>query len=104
MIETKELQPLKAQISKLENQANAVQIETQDGYVEAIDLVANFKKIGSTLKDKKESIIKPLNEALRNARELFTPIEKQLQLAESTIKGKLLNYKRKMDEEARKKE
>src|SRR3990167_2246307 len=104
MIETKELQPLKAQISKLENQASAVQIETQEGYVEAIDLVANLKKIGSILKDKKESITKPLNESLRNARELFAPIEKRFQLAESTIKGKLLNYKRKTDEEARKKE
>lgn len=104
MIETKELAPLKAQVSKLENQANAVQIETQEDYANAADLVAKLKETGSTIKNKKESITKPLNEALRNARDLFAPIEKQFAAAESILKRKLLDYKRKVDEEARKKE
>lgn len=104
MIETKELVPLKAQISKLENQANEVQIKEQKDYEFAIDIVARLKDNGSKIKKLKESVTKPLNEALRNARSLFAPIEEQFTNAESIIKGKLLVYKQKVDEEVRQKE
>lgn len=99
MIESKELAPLKAQVSKYENQANAVVISTQEDYTSAIDLVSKLKETGSKIKNTKESITKPLNEALRNARELFAPIEEQFTKAEAIIKGKLLDYKRKKDAE-----
>ena len=101
MVDTKELTPIKAQVSKLENQANAVSIESQEGYESAIDLVSKLKETGSEIKYKKESITKPLNEALRNVRDMFRPIEDQFANAERIIKNKLLDYKRKKDEEAR---
>lgn len=101
MIDTKELAPIKAQVSKLENQATAVTIESQEGYESAIDLVSKLKETGSEIKNKKESITKPLNEALRNVRDMFRPIEDQFANAERIIKNKLLDYKRKKDEEAR---
>ncbi len=104
MIETKELAPLKAQVSKLENQANAISIETKEEYIAAADLIAKLKETGSKIKYAKESITKPLNEALKNARNLFAPIENQFAKAESIVKQKLLTYKRKADEEARLKE
>lgn len=104
MIETKELAPLKAQISKLENQATAIVIGSQEEYGTAIDIVSKLKDTGSIIKEKKESITKPLNEALRNARDLFRPVEIQFENAERIIKEKLLAYKRKVDEEARAKE
>lgn len=99
-IEERELTALKGQISKLENQAHAVTIETAEDYTHAIDIVSKLKETGSTIKNKKESITKPLNEALRNARELFAPIEQQFLNAEAIIKTKLLDYKRKKDAEA----
>jgi len=98
---TKELVVLKKQVSNLENQANSIVIGSKDDYTKAIDIVAKLKDAGSTIKNKKESITKPLNEALRNARSLFAPIEDQYECAEKIIKGKLLEYKRKIDEEAR---
>jgi len=101
MIDTKELAPIKAQVSKLENQATAVAIESQEGYENAIDLVSKLKETGSEIKNKKESITKPLNEALRNVRDMFRPLETQFENAERIIKNKLLDYKRKKDEEAR---
>lgn len=104
MIETKELTHLKAQVTKVENQAQLVQIETQENYTQAVDLLSKLKETGNLIKTKRESITKPLNEALRNARELFKPIEDQFANAESIIKTKLLDYKRKVDDEARKKE
>ena len=101
MIETKELAPLKAQVSRLETQANAVMIETQEHYESTVDLISKLKETGNLIKIKKESITKPLNEALRNARELFAPIEDQFAKAEVIVKTKLLDYKRKKDAEAR---
>jgi len=101
MIDTKELAPIKAQVSKLENQATAVTIESQEGYENAIDLVSKLKETGSEIKKKKESVTKPLNEALRNVRDMFRPLETQFENAERIIKNKLLDYKRKKDEEAR---
>ena len=100
-IETKELTVLKGQVSKLENQAEAVTIATQADYVNTIDLVSKLKETGKLIKDKKESITKPLNEALRNARDLFAPIEDQFIKAEAIVKTKLLDYKRMKDAEAR---
>lgn len=100
-IETKELVALKGQASKLGNRANAVGIETQEDYAAAIDFVTELKDFGSKVKNKKESITKPLNEALRNVRELFAPIERQFDEAEQVLKTKILIYKRKKDEEAK---
>ena len=101
MIDTKELVPLKAQVTKLETQAQAVTIATQEDYSNAADLIARLKETGSKIKTTKESITKPLNEALKNARNLFAPIEEQFEKAESIVKTKLLAYKRKVDDEAR---
>jgi len=97
----KELVVLKRQVSTLENQAQAVTIGTQDEYAAAADLVAKLKETGSQIKAKKESLTKPANEILKNARDLFRPIEEQFANAEAIIKTKLLGYKRKVDEEAR---
>ena len=101
MIETKELAPIRAQVTKLETQAQSVQIVAAEDYESAITLVGKLKETASEIKQKKESITKPLNEALRNARELFAPIEEQFERAEAIVKTKLLDYKRKKDTEAR---
>jgi len=103
-VDKKELTVMKTFITKLENQANTIVIEDDAGHRQAVDLVATLKETGSRIKNKKESITKPLNEALRNVRDMFRPIEDQFSSAESIIKGKLLDYTRKVNEEARKKE
>jgi len=100
-VDTKELTALKGRVSKLETQANAVTISTQEDYTAAVDLVSRLKDAGSKIKASKESVTKPLNEALRNTRELFAPIEEQFAKAEAIVKTKLLDYKRKIDAEAR---
>lgn len=104
IIEVKELTTLKGQVSKLENRAESVTIESQEKYEDAIDIVAKLKAIGSLIKKKKESITKPLNEALRNARNLFRPLEDQFDSAEKIVKSKILDYKRMMDAKAREEE
>ena len=100
-IENKELTTLKSQVSKLENQANAVIIATPEENALAIDLKAKLKEIGQTIKARKEEITKPLNTALKSARELFAPIEEQYETAENIVGKKLLAYKQKVEAEAR---
>ena len=101
---TKELVVLKTRVSTLEKQAESIVIDDQKDYTNAVDLVSKLKEAGSQIKAKKDSIIKPLLEATKQARDLFAPIEKQFANAESIIKTRLLTYKRRIDEEAAAKE
>lgn len=98
-IDTQELVPIKTQVTKLENQATAIEITTPEEYTTAVDIVAKLKESGSKIKKLKDSITKPLNEALRNVRSVFSPVEDQLTKAEGIIKGKLLAYKKVRDAE-----
>ncbi len=101
MIESKELAVLKSQISKLETQANAVTITTSEENEVATNIKAKLREAGKNIKDRKEEITKPLNIALKSARELFAPIEKQFEAAENIVGRKLLAYKQKIESEAR---
>lgn len=103
-MDTKEIAIFKAQVSRLENKADSIMIESKEHYTEAIDIVAKLKDTGSKIKLSKESITKPLNESLKNIRALFAPLEEQFEKAERIIKIKLLDYKRKIDAEAKAKE
>lgn len=98
-VATQELAPIKAQVTRLENQAESIQITTPEEYTAAVDLVSKLKDAGSKIKDLKESVTKPLNEALKNARKLFAPVEEQFENAERIMKGKLLAYKKLRDAE-----
>lgn len=103
-IETKEIAVLKCQVSKLENQANQIIITTPEENAIATDLKAKLKETGNTIKARKEAITKPLNAALKSARELFAPIEAQFEIAENIVGRKLIAYKQKVEAEARARE
>ena len=103
-METKELTLLKTQVSKLENQVNEITIATPEENTAAIEIKAKLKEVGKTIKDRKEEITKPLNAALKSARDLFAPLEDQFENAENIVGRKLLAYKQKIDAEARAKE
>lgn len=104
MEDTKELVTLKGQVSKLDNQANEITITTPEENVLAIELKAKLKDTGKQIKERKEAITKPLNESLKSIRALFAPLEDKFEKADSLVGRKLLDYKRKVDEEARAKE
>lgn len=100
-MEDKELTVLKGQVTKLENLAVEITIATPEENVVATELKAKLKEIGKTLKDRKEEITKPLNEALKSARALFTPLEERYETAETIVGKKLIAYKQKIEAEAR---
>lgn len=62
----------------------------------------NLARVTATMKlvkDKKESITKPLNEALKNVRSLFAPIENILESANDLMRQKMLSYNEKIKRE-----
>jgi predicted phage tail protein len=89
---TKELAPFKATISKAEAAATALQIKTVDELTGATELLGKIKTVGKAITQKKESITKPLNEALKNIRDFFRPVETQWANAEQIVKGKMIDY------------
>jgi hypothetical protein len=68
---------------------------------EQLKSVKEFKKI---LKEKKESITKPLNEALKNTRELFKPVETKIETIEKYLNDGVLKYNQKLLTEQRERE
>lgn len=89
---SQELAPIKAQISKAENAAAALTIKTADDLTTATELLGKIKTVGKMITSKKEAITKPLNEALRNARAFFAPLENAFYNAEQVVKGKMIDY------------
>jgi len=89
---TKELAPIKTQVSKAEVAATVLQIKTASDLTPATELLGEIKSVGKMITQKKESITKPLNEALRNARAFFVPIETQYLKAEKIVKEKMVEY------------
>lgn len=97
-VETKEIAVVKGQASKALNAAEALMITTQEEMVTATDHLSKMKQVAKMIKERKEAITKPLNEALKSARDLFQPIEANLAEAERIVKGKMLSYQRDEDE------
>lgn len=100
----KELIVIKSNVTKLQNKANEIVVTDNESYTVAADIVAKLKESGSKIKSLKESITKPLNDALKNARSMFAPAEEDCEKAESIIKTKMLNFKREQDRKAREEE
>ena len=72
--------------------ANELQVKTFEQVMDAADVLYDVKRIGERITERKEEITKPLNEALKSARSLFKPFEKQYEDAEAIVKGKVLEY------------
>lgn len=85
-------------------------VNSQPTFEKAKGQLTTIKEIRKGVTEKKDSIVKPLNEALKNARSLFKPIEEKMDLIENYLKGQILKYNQALlaeqarrEEEARKK-
>jgi len=70
----------------------------------ATNQMGEIKKIKNAVQEKKESITKPLNEALKNVRGLFSPIEEKIATIEIYLKEGILKYNSKLIAEKIKRE
>jgi hypothetical protein len=97
-----------AEIAKRESQpliAQAINltIKNDEQLKGAATMLAQVKSISKNVKAQKDPIVKNLNEALKNVRELFKPTELGLSDAEAAIKKAILDYTQKQIAKAEKK-
>jgi ABC-type transporter Mla subunit MlaD len=91
-MDNQELVPIKAKTTQALEVANQIVIDNADRMTEAVEIGNNINKIGKQIKNRKEEITKPLNEALKSARYLFKSVEEDLAQAEKVIKGKMIDW------------
>lgn len=91
-IDTKELSIVKGQVSKAILAADSLIVRSEIQYREAGELLKKIKTVGKLIKQKKESITKPISEALKNVRSMFAPLEDNYELAEKTVSDKIIFY------------
>lgn len=91
-IDKKEVALVKSQASKAVVAVNEIEIKKYEDLTKATDVLSRIKQVQKMVREKKESITKPLNEALKNIRGLFSPIEDDVSEAEKIIKGKMVKY------------
>ena len=103
-INTKELAVVKTQVSKAVITAQQLQIKTKEELEGATSILSKIKAVGRLIQEKKESITKPLNEALKNARDLFRPLEAQWSEAEGIVKQKMVAFQISEEKKVEKKE
>lgn len=88
---------VEAEVAPLAEQIEALVINDNDSYVKNGALLNDIKSKEKLIKTRKEEITKPLNEALKSARDLFRPVEDQLAQAKNTLGAKLNSFKREQD-------
>jgi len=101
MDNNKELVAVKNEVSKVSTAAGSLVIKDAAGLTMATEVLANIKAVAKLIKEKKEGITKPLNEALKNARDLFRPFEEASEEAEGIVKSKMVTYSNEVEEKNR---
>lgn len=88
----KELEVLKEKTQAARNIADQILINNNNDLRKAVDFLGGVKTALKLVRNKKESITKPMNVALRNARALFAPMEDMLEESEEIVKGRMVSY------------
>lgn len=96
---SKEIAPIKQKVNQVLVAVRAIIIKSPEDFESAVELGSKIKLVSKAVTQRKEAITKPLNEALKSARDLFRPLENDLDSAETELKSKMLSFK----EEERKK-
>jgi hypothetical protein len=92
MDQTKELTEIKTQVSGVQLAANSLNVTSQMEADVATELLHQVKQAEKLLDEKKTNITRPLMKSLATVRDLFKPLELNLQDANKTIKAKILAW------------
>jgi CRISPR/Cas system CMR subunit Cmr4 (Cas7 group RAMP superfamily) len=100
----KDIALVEKSVSKQEAQATALVITDDAGMEKAVALLSQTNLIADNVKEEKEKITKPLNEALSAERARWKPIETACANAIATIRGKMMLYQKAVDAAIKEKE
>ena len=81
-----------------------IKVNSQPTLDQAKISLTQVKEIKKIVQEKKDSVVKPLNEALKNTRALFKPIEDKVDIIETYLKSEVSKYNTKLLQEQRKRE
>ena len=98
----KEIVLFQQEIEKTIRKVPVVKIKSNADLVKAKNALAQIGEAQKLVKTRKDSIIQPLNEALRNARDLFGGYEAGLKQMEAALKEELFAYRQKFIQKAEK--
>lgn len=82
------------EVSVFEKNADALEIKTNDDLETAAELLGSVKKLQKSLKTKEDDAKRPFLDTLNGIRDAYKPINKNLSAAESTIKSKVIEYRK----------
>ncbi len=103
-VDPKEAEALTKEIAPYAAKAEMMKISNAQHMVQATETLSVLNKYADSVKEKKESVTKPLNVALKAARGLFSPLEDKLESAIGSIRRAMIDYqteqKRIADKEA----
>jgi hypothetical protein len=95
---------VKAEVSVYEREAVKLIIDSPEDMERAVTILSETNKVADRVKDEKEKITVPLNEALKAERARWKPIEDACANAVSIIKSKMIAYQRLLEVKNKEKE
>lgn len=88
----KSLVPLKKKIETIASQVAKFEIVDAGTMKEAVTVLSTLNSYADSVKEKKETITKPLNTALKAARAMFAPLEDTYEGAIDMLRSKMTKY------------
>lgn len=92
MTTEKELMPLKKKVQTLADKVGSLEIKNAEDLKNAVSILSQMNQYADSVKEKKELLTKPLNEALKAARDMFKPIEETYDDAIQSLRSKMSAY------------
>lgn len=80
---------MRARVSPVVAEAQSLAVADLNDYALAGEFLAKVKILAKDVEDKRTSITRPMNEALRNVNEMFRSLSDPLYIAEKNVKGKM---------------
>lgn len=89
---TKQLIPLKKKVETLATKVSLFTITSQEDMKTAVTMLSSMNLYRDSVEAKKTLLTKPLNEALKNARAMFRPIEEVYTEAIELLRSKMSSF------------
>lgn len=90
---TQQIEIVDEQVTKALTSAESIKnITTPEEYEQAVEFGKKVSKLEKMIDTKEKSITKPINDSLKEIRNMFKPYKEQVSDLKSTIKTKLIDY------------
>ncbi len=104
VVEQKDITPIEDRVKSLSVKVSTLKITSKKSLEIAKEELKQVGAAKNWVKDQKAKLVDPISLSLKNARAFFKPLELRIEEAEHYLKGSIMDYKRKIDEQAKKKE